>query len=88
MTKDVQIIVINDYNVYIPIIEVIRTCQLDESHEVIYSSGDNCLIKAITTSRAFMNENTKKDLITYVKSTYFRQTYGCKFEVDLTLVES
>lgn len=87
MTKEVQIIVEKDYSSYVPLIEVIRTCQLDENGEAIYGVGDPCLIKAIVTSKSSLNDRMKKELIMHVKSMYFRKTQGCKFDVDLTLAE-
>ena len=87
MKRDITIAVETDYTPFIPMIEVIRSCDIDENNEIIYSSGDLCLIKAIITSRAFMKDSTVNDLITHVKSSYFGQVYGCRFEVDLSLAE-
>ena len=87
MKRDITIAVETDYNPFIPMIEIIRSCDIDENNEIIYSTGDLCLIKAITTSRAFMRDSTKNDLITHVKSSYFGKVYGCKFDVDLSLAE-
>ena len=55
MTKEVQIIVEKDYSAFIPMIEVIRTCHLDDHENIIYGIGDPCLIKAIVTSRNCYN---------------------------------
>ncbi len=87
MKHDITIAVETDYTPFIPMIEVIRSCDIDENNEIIYSSGDLCLIKAIITSRAFMKDSTVNDLITHVKSSYFGKIYGCRFEVDLSLAE-
>ena len=87
MTKEVQIIVEKDYSAFIPVIEVIRTCHLDDHENIIYGIGDPCLIKAIVISRNCYNKRTKNELIMHVKSMYFRKTQGCKFDVDLTLAE-
>lgn len=87
MKHDITIAVETDYTPFIPMIEVIRSCDIDENNEIIYSSGDLCLIKAIITSRAFMKDSTVNDLITHVKSSYFGKVYGCRFEVDLSLAE-
>lgn len=87
MKREVSIGVERDYNPFIPMIEIIRSCDIDENNEIIYSSGDLCLIKVITTSRAFMKDSTINDLITHVKSSYFGKVYGCRFEVDISLVE-
>lgn len=87
MKREVSIGIERDYNHFIPMIEITRSCDIDENNEIIYSSGDLCLIKAITTSRAFMKDSTINDLITHVKSSYFGKVYGCRFEVDISLVE-
>lgn len=87
MKRDITIAVETDYNPFIPMIEIIRLCEIDDNNEVIYGTGDTCLIKALTTSRSFTNDSTKNDLITHVKSSYFGKVYGCKFEVDLSLAE-
>ena len=87
MTKEVQIIVEKDYSAFIPMIEVIRTCHLDDHENIIYGIGDPCLIKAIVTSKSSLNDRMKKELIMHVKSMYFRKTQGCKFDVDLSLAE-
>lgn len=87
MKREVSIGVERDYSPFIPMIEITRSCDIDENNEIIYSSGDLCLIKTITTSRAFMKDSTINDLITHVKSSYFGKVYGCRFEVDISLVE-
>ena len=80
MSITVHVAHIKDYNKYVPEIDVVRLCKRTDK---IYSNKDICVINATVTDRNYINIMTKNDLIEFIQGKYFRQTFGCKFKVEI-----
>lgn len=86
MRSDIVIGTDYDCTPYIPYLTILRNCELEvtDKDEVnhIHAIGDPCLVKAIVDSK-FINENTKKEILDYVKLKYSKSIYGCDLEVEI-----